>query len=47
MEEAFIGEEIIEPDEDADFPFTHNLGEDDKDEADTGELLSSLKEEIK
>lgn len=47
MEEAFIGEEIVEPDENEDFPFTHNLGEDEKDEADTGELLSSLKEEIK
>jgi len=47
VEDAFIGEEIIEPDENEDFPFTQSLGEDDKDEADTGDLLSALKEEIK
>lgn len=47
IEEAFIGEEIIEPDENEDFPYTQGLGDEDVDNSEVGDLLGGLKEEIK
>lgn len=49
MEEAFIGEEIVEPDENEDFNFVKGLGDDDdEDDPNTGgDILGDLKEEIK
>lgn len=47
IEEAFIGEEIVEPDENEDFNFVKGLGDEEEEDANAGgDMLGGLKDEI-